>query len=143
MCLPEMPWPVNAAIAFATVSTVAITAATVTARGRSPSRSGTRSSRAWALRSSDRDGRFGASVRTSPAAAARARLRALLDIRALQRRAKHGRARGRVGGIADRPYDHRAGGARLHDLQDVRLVDAADREPWLGRIRSGIANVVE
>src|SRR4051812_22246533 len=108
---------------FTTTSTAATTAATVTAVGRSPVRSGTSFARASAFRNSDRDVGFGgASARTSPAAAARARFRALLDTQSrFQRRCD----RARVIRVADGPDDDRAARPGRHHLADVRLVDSA------------------
>src|SRR3954466_6409626 len=118
---------------FTATRTDATTAATVTAGGRSPSRSGTSCARASTFCRSERDGGLGAAVAcTSPAVAARARFRALRDMRLLQRRPQR-RGRGaRIARVADRAHDHRASRACARDLADVRLVDAADREERLG-----------
>src|SRR3954454_14046835 len=133
-CVPDRPLPVSAATRLATVSPPTTTAATVTARGRSPSRSGISCALASAFFSSERD------TRTSPGAAARARLRALLDI---ERRLEH-RSRGAgVRRVANRAHDDRAPRPGLHHLEDVPLVDATDREPRLGRALRGVADVVD
>src|SRR4051794_8591329 len=92
-------------------------AAAVTAPGRSPSRSGTSSARASAFFSSLRDGGLGgASARTSPAVAARARFLALLDTEARFQRRRDG---ARIVGVADGPYDHRPRRAGRDHFADV------------------------
>ena len=111
-----------------------MTAATVTTLGRSSGSSGSSCSRtAW----------FFASVRSARASRSRLEVgaplgRALLALAALRppalaatHRAPPGAPRAAVGvrRVADRADDHRAPGARGHDLVDVAGVDAADREP--------------
>src|SRR3954454_5984606 len=122
---------------FMTSSAAATTAAAVTAAGRSPSRNGTSFARASAFFSSERDG---GPARTSPACAARARFLALVDTQLGFQRRCH---RGRIIGIANGAYDHGAGSARGHYLADIGGIDATDREPRLGRLRRGVAHVVE
>src|SRR4051795_5401413 len=134
---PGFDQPASGSSRFVTTSSVAITAATVTAVGRSPSRSGSSLARASAFFSSERERAF---TWTSPAAAARARFLALLDTQpGFQRRCDGTR----IVGVADGSDDHRPSRASRNDLADVLLVDASDGEPRLGRVRGRVADVVE
>ena len=138
---------------------VAITAATVTARGRSPSSSGTSCSRARS--SLDlRGSRAAAAPRrcAAPAAGRVRRLRARLARSRPATAPNLARRRGSAAsmpspqrarrrrpdrGVADRPHDRHPLGAGADDLTDVAGVDAPDREEGHGRVLGRIPHEVE